>query len=166
MKKLSEMEQNLLYFILNNEDFFNLAKKYTFIYREFTPFVDYCKIKWNLTDKKFEFVEYYCHNKNKKMLQEEVLIFYLDLNIDGFNWGTLLSELEFQFERSLEENLEEIDKSSARYKEMKSDFFQLKRDEIIYNFFKLNETTIADYFQKILKKLRHQRFEQVNRLMH
>ena len=87
------------------------------------------------------------------MLQEEVFIFYLDLNIDGFNWGTLLSELEFQFERSLEENLEEIDKSSARYKEMKSDFFQLKRDEIINNFFKLNETTIADYFQKNIKKI-------------
>ena len=166
MKKLSDMEQNLLYFILNNKDFYNLAKKYTFIYRDFTPFVDYCKIKWNQADKKFEFVEYYCFNKNKEMLQDEVHIFYLDLNINGFNWGTLLSELELQFERSLEESLEEIDKNSVRYKEMKSRFFQLRKDEIIDNFFKLNNKTITDYFQKILKKLRDHRFEQVNRFMH
>ena len=166
MKKLSEMEQNLLDFILNNENFRNLARKYTFTYRDFTPFVDYCKIKWNWTDKKFEFVEYYCHNENKKKLQEGLNFFYLDLNITGFNWGTLLSELDLEFERSLEENREEIDKNSVQYKEMKSSFFQLKKGEIINDFFQLNETTTDDYFQKILKKLRNQRFEKVNRLMH
>jgi len=166
MKELSEMEQNLLYFILNNKDFFNLAKKYTFIYRDFTPFVDYCKIKWNQRDKKFEFVEYFCVNENKKMPPKGTNIFFLDLNITGFNWGTLLSELEHQFEQSLEENLEEIDKNSVQYKEMKNNFFQLNKDEIINNFFKINETTIADYFQKILKELRSQRFEQVQSLMH
>ena len=97
---------------------------------------------------------------------EAVNIFFLDLNINGFSWGTLLSELEIQFEHSLKRIPEEIDRNSTRFKETKEAFFQLKKDEIINDFFKLNETTIAAYYQKILKKLRSQRFEQINRLMH
>jgi hypothetical protein len=155
-EKLSEMEQKLLSFILNNSDFFNLAKKYTFIYRDFTPFMDYCKIKWNREAKEFEFVEYYCHNVNKKMPSVSVNTFFLDLNITGFNWGTLLSEVERQFEKYLENLVIKggIEKDGDKYKKLKNEYSSQHKDDIINRFFILNEETIKDYFMKTIKSLR------------
>ena len=167
-EKLSEMEHKLKLFVLNNKDFFNLAKKYTFMFRDFTPFIDYCKICWNNVEKNWRFIDYHCHNQNKKLLQEKVNVFFLDLNIEGYNWGTLLGELDLRFEKFLEKNLvkEDIDKNSKKFKEIKTAFFNQNKEKIVDNFFKINEETIEEYFSKTLKKFREQRFEQVNRLMH
>ena len=162
------MEQKLKSFILSNKDFRILAKKFTFIFRDFTKFIDYCKIRWNREEKDWEFVEYYLHNENKKLPAKEVNAFFLDLNIDGFNWGTLLGELEFRFEEYLEKNLmkEEFEKNSTDYKKFRKRFLEQHKEDVKNIFFTLNEETIKKYFMKTLKHLRRLRFEQVNRLMH
>ena len=167
MEKLSYLEQQLKFFILNNSDFLNLAKKYTFTYRDFTPFIDYCKIIWNKEEKKWEFVGYYCHNQNKKFPNKQN-IFFLNLNIDGYSWGSLFSEIENQFNNYLENNFldEEIEKNSDKYKELRDPFFKQRKHEILNSWFKLNEVSIKDYFKRTLRNLRIQRFEKVNRLKH
>ena len=167
-ENLSEMEQKLKYFILHNEDFNNLAKIYTFLFRDFTPFVDYCKIIWKRYEKEWEFVEYYLHNEIKKLPSDEIRAFFLILSIDGYNWGSLMGEMEFQFDKNLEKNVmnEEIDKNSTEYKKLKNQFFVQHKENIINNWFTLNENTIEVYFKKTLKIFRNSRFEQVNRLMH
>ncbi len=48
------MENKLKAFILNNIEFYNLAKKYTFYFREFSATIDYCEIKWNHKTKEWE----------------------------------------------------------------------------------------------------------------
>ena len=161
------MEQKLKSFIISNKDFRILAKKFTFIFRDFTPYIDYCKIRWNREEKDWEFVEYYLHNENKKLPANKVNEFFLDLNIDGFNWGTLLGELEFRFEEYLEKNLmkEEFEKNSSEYKKFRKRFLEQHKEDVKNIFFTLNEETIMIYFMKTLKDLRHLRFEQVNRLM-
>ena len=167
-EKLNEMEQKLKSFILSNKDFKILAKKFTFIFRDFTPYIDYCKIRWNREEKDWEFVEYYLHNKNKKLPANKIDIFFLELNIDGLNWGTFLGELGLQFDQYLKKEfpMEEFDKDSTKYKQLKKKFFEQHKEDIKDSFFRLNEETIMIYFMKTLKRLRHLRFDQVNRLMH
>jgi len=166
-EKLSEMELKLKSFILNNNDFKNLAKKFTFMFRDFTPFKDYCKIRWIREEKEWEFGEYYLHNENKKIPADRVNVFFLDLNIDGFNWGTLLGELKFRFEEYLEKNLmkEEFEKNSTEYKKFRKRFLEQHKEDVKNIFFTLNEETIKIYFMKTLKRLRRIRFEQVTRLI-
>ena len=166
-KKLTSLEEQLKDFIIKNRDFYNLAKKYTFSFRDFTPYIDYCIVKWDKKRKNWIFDSYYCHNQNKELSKKDANLFLLDLNIDGFSWGSLFSEIESRFELYMKNilNPDEVNPNSEKYEILRKEFFDENKNKIIDDWFRLTEKTAVKYFERILSRLREEKFEQINKLM-
>jgi len=164
-EKLTHVEQQLINFISTNKEFYELAKKHTFSFRDFSPYCDYCAIKWNNKEQKWDFEDYYRHDENKALPSKSTEIFFLDLDIDGFDWGSLYSELDVQFQKYLTRmNYEDIKEDSEKIKELRRNYFDENKKWVIDNWFKINEESIDVYFKRMLKKIRDLKFEQKNRL--
>lgn len=159
-KELDELFNALKEFVLNNEDFFNLAKEYSFYYQEFSPYSDYCEVHWDKKSKKWDFIGHYRHsNEVSEKLPEKKNTFFLSLSIAPYNWGSLFSEMEFWFVKDLEKtmNQEEIDvltqKNYDKYVQLRNDYFNKNKLLIIDNWFQLDETTISDYLKSEYERL-------------
>ncbi|HEY0087907.1 MAG TPA: hypothetical protein VGB37_03630 [Candidatus Lokiarchaeia archaeon] len=164
-EKLTHVEQQLKNFILTNKNFYDLAKKHTFSFRDFSPYYDDCAIKWNNKEQKWDFEGYYLQDENKALPSKSTEIFFLDLNIDGFDWGSLYSELYVQFQKYLTRmNYDDIKEDTEKFEELRRSYFNENKKWFIDNWFKINEENIDGYFKRMLKKIRALKFEQKNRL--
>lgn len=154
------MEEKLKQFILNNTDFYNLAKQYTFQYREFSSFADYCELKWNKKTKDWDLIDYYCHDVNEELPSKKKNIFYLSLSIPEYNWGSLFNEIERRFNESLDETMNEEEKEDFiesqydRYVQMRDLFFRDYKTLIIGEWFDLSENSVFEYLNLEMLRLR------------
>ena len=153
------MEEKLKYFILNNADYYNLANKYTFQYREFSSVADYCMVKWNKKSKEWEIIDYYCHNIDSE-LPNKKNIFYLSLAIPEFSWGSLFNEMERRFNENLDDTMSEDEKEEfienqyERYVQMRDLYFRDNKMAIIGEWFDLSENSVFEYLNRELLRLR------------
>jgi len=162
--QLDVVENALREFILHDQEFFELAKKYTFTYREFSSMTDYCELKWNKKRSTWKNKGYYCHDHSEGPPNKKNR-FYLDLNVDGYNWGSLFNKMEFEFNEDLEKTMNEdeiedlIQENYDRYVEFRDEFFKTKKAEIIDKWFKISEESAKDYIERELLRLREAIFE-------
>ncbi|MHA1150952.1 MAG: hypothetical protein ACTSR8_22250 [Promethearchaeota archaeon] len=159
-EQLKDMEEKLKKFILNNADFYNLANKYTFQYREFSSIADYCELKWNRKSKEWELIEYYCHNVDLELPSKKKNTFYLSLSIPEYSWGSLFNEMERRFNENLDEMMGEEEKEEfienqyEKYVQMRDLYFRDHKMTIIGEWFELSENSIFEYLNRELLRLR------------
>ncbi len=159
------MGEKLKEFILKNELFYECAKKYTFMYREFSSFNDCYEIFWNKKEKEWECSGdgYCCHNQNEAPIQKKNTLF-LELTIEGFNWGTLFNRMEQQFIENLKEDMSEediddlIENDYERYVQLREDFFNLNKQKIVDEWFEIKEENLQTYFLTQFNKLKELMF--------
>jgi hypothetical protein len=136
-----------------------LVKKYTFQYREFSPYTDYCEIQWNKKQKEWKFIKYYSHHQDNE-LPIKKHTYFLDLTIDPYNWGTLFSQMEKCFNEHMKELLSEeeikelFENNYDRYVEQRDEFFKEKKKEIIDDWFEFTEEKIEPYIDKTIRRLK------------
>ena len=148
-------------FILRDKDFFDLAKRYTFQYREFSPYIDYLEVVWNRKEKDWEFggEGYYCHNSNEQLPIRKNSLF-LNLSIEGYSWGSLFNKMEEKFIENLKINMSETDidelmeKDYERYSELRDDYFKINKENIVDDWFKLKEGALQNYIQNQFKSFK------------
>ncbi len=161
------MENKLKTFILNNKEFYDLAKKYTFYFHEFSSTVDYCELKWNHKSKEWEFVGYLNYNKEidkDGKLLEKKNSFFLNLSIPNYSWGTLFAEMEArhlkEFTAELKKTItdeqinELIESESEKYLDSRKMYFQAHKMEILDDWFKMDEKNMEDYINIAITNLR------------
>ncbi len=152
------MENKLKAFILNNIEFYNLAKKYTFYFREFSATIDYCEIKWNHKTKEWEYVGELTYDQEKdkdEKLLDKKNSFFLILSIPNYSWGTLFAEMEARHMKKFIEELKKtmteekinelIENEAEKYLESRNEYFRQYKIEIIDDWFKLDEKSIEEY---------------------
>jgi hypothetical protein len=155
------MEEKLKQFILEDSQFLEYAKKYSFMYREFSPLVDYFEVSWNRKEKKWECEGegYCCLNQNEEIPQKKNSLL-LDLCIEGYNWGTLFNKMEQEFTENLKEEMGEeeiselVENDYERYVELREEFFNINKQKIIKEWFELKEDNLQTYFQNQFNKLK------------
>jgi len=87
--------------------------------------------------------------------------FFLKLTLPGYNWGTLFSKLEKSFcedfikERSEEELEYLISNDYDRYIQIRDDFFKQNKENLINEWFHLNEKSIEPYLETVFADLEH-----------
>ena len=155
------MEEKLREFILNDNFFFECAKKYSFMYREFSPFKDYFEVSWNKKEKLWECIDegYCCINQNDEFTLKKNS-FLLDLNIEEYNWGTLFNKMEQEFTEKTKKDMNEeelnglIENDYERYVELREEFFNINKQKIIDDWFELKEENLQTYFQNQFIRLK------------
>lgn len=158
-EQLDHLKKELKKFILNDPDFYDLASRYTFQYREFSSIEDYCQIKWDKKKKKWLFVGYLQIDKKEEALSLEKQIFHLNLSINGYDWGTLFCEMERCFIMDFKANMSDqeveyiISNDYDRYEKSREAFFENQKGNIIKNWFKLTEDTLERYLEERFEEL-------------
>ena len=168
---MKEIVQKLRDFILDDSVFFNLAKKYSFQYREFSPLKDYCQVIWNRKIKNWECVDdgYICIKQDDQLDRKKANCFLINLGINGFKWENLFDEMEKCFIEDLANKIEEEDipsfreEKSEEYKNMREAFFKENKLDIINGWFTFRETqsdsiiiikpNIEEFIQNELRRL-------------
>ena len=159
--QLNYINEKLKEFILNDKQFYECAKKYTFMYREFSPLKDCYEIYWNKKKKEWESAgeAYCCRNQNEDVPQKKN-VFLLDLTIDGYNWGTLFNRMETMFTENLKVDMTDedindfIENEYEKYVELREIFFNTNKQKIVDDWFDLKEQEMPSYFENQIKKLR------------
>lgn len=165
------MKEKLKNFILNDKKFFNLAKKYTFQYREFSSVKDYCHVLWNKKDKCWEcFGEgYFCDNNQTTLPGKKSNSFLIDLSINGFTWGNLFEVMEHKFVESLkdtmiEEDINELlEEKYEEYTKLRDFYFKKRKIEIIDEWFTFHEP-LPSRSDKLKGNVKDYIYQEIDRL--
>lgn len=147
-------------FILNDDQFQQLARTYTFVYREFSSLVDLCMIKWSKKKQTWSFKEYICHDETKPLPKLKKHHFLLNLKISGYNWGTLFAEMEKRFNSSLQKTMdvdeieEFMEERPDEYSNMRDNYFASYKETIIDNWFTYDKQSLSEYISQSQSRLR------------
>jgi len=141
--KLDEMKEKLKDFILNDKSFFNLAKKYTFQYREFSSVIDYCHVRWNKKEKYWECLGdgYFCDDSENAIPGKKTNSFLINLSINGYTWSNLFEVMEHKFVERLKETMSEedihelLEEKYEEYTQLRDFYFKKRKYEIIDEWF-------------------------------
>lgn len=158
-EQLNHLKKELKNFISKDPDFYDLASKYTFQYREFSSVEDYCEIIWDKRKKKWRFKSYIEADQKQDTLPLKKQVFYLNLSINGYDWGSLFCEMERCFINDFKANMSDreieyiISNDYDRYEKAREDFFKNQKGNIIKNWFKLTEETLERYLEEQFERL-------------
>jgi len=168
------MKGKLKEFILKDKAFFNLAKKYTFQYREFSDITDYCHVHWNKKEKKWGCSGdgYICDDNQIILSRKKTNSFLINLSINGYTWSSLFEVMESKFVKSLKETMDEedinkfIEEKYDDYAQLRDSFFKKRKLEIIKEWFGFYESlplgtdtlkdNVEEFINQELKRLEEQ----------